>query len=129
MLLHRLLQHLSTTMPLQNVLIIQTSKRKRITSAEAISPDSPSQTPTDNKQLLHLSSRLSPEIWDNLSHIWLTPSAIHEFDRRTVQLVRPKRKKWPHLKGYSVKDPENFARRGGLSLCDLRGVSSSSVFL
>lgn len=116
--------------PLQEVSVFQTTKRKRRTSAEATStPGSPSQAPKGQKQLLHLSSKLSPEIWNNLSRIWLTRAAIQEFHRRKVQPVRPKPKNRSDLKGYSAKELKSFARRGGPSLRDLRGVGSSSLRL
>lgn len=131
MFLHSLLQHfLAMMVPLHEASVFQTTKRKRITSAVATStPGFPSRAPQDKKQLLHLSSRLSPEIWSNLSRIWLTRSAIQEFHRRKVQPARPKPKNWSDLKGYSAKELKSFAGRGVSSLCDLRGVGSSSLHL
>lgn len=96
MFLHSLLQHfLAMMVPLHEASVFQTTKRKRITSAVATStPGFPSRATQGKKQLLHLSSRLSPEIWSNLSRIWLTRSAIQEFHRRKVQPARPKPKNW-----------------------------------
>jgi hypothetical protein len=75
--------------------------------------------------------------WNTLSKVWLTPSALREFDRRTAQSfeqrctsdVERRSRKRPfvdisHLSAASLK---RFGRRGGPSLADLRGVSQAAI--
>ncbi|KAI0398937.1 hypothetical protein F4802DRAFT_611271 [Xylaria palmicola] len=54
-------------------------------------------------------SNFSPDFWDNLSKIWLTPRALRELDRRNR--IRP--------------DLARFARHGGPDLQHLRGYPAS----
>lgn len=115
-------------MPLQEARVHQTTKRKRVTSTEvAPTPDPPPQSPKGRKKLPYLFSRPTPKFWDHLSRVWLTPFALQEFDRRTVQLIIPKPKCPSDFKGDSTKELKYFARQGGPSLCDLRGVGSLNL--
>ena len=66
--------------------------------------------------------RPPPEFWDNLSHLWLTPRGLREFDRRTHQpnpLRRSNRRDNQIVNAASLKQ---FARRGGPDLSHIRGV-------
>ena len=79
--------------------------------------------------------------WDTLSKVWLTPRALREFDRRNALQSREQRctsnvELSPcnrlfidisHLSAASLKNLKRFARRGGPSLVDLRGVSQATV--
>ena len=117
-------------MPLREVSVGQNTKRKRVTSTEATpTSDPPPQPPKGQKTLSRLHNGPSPSFWDSLSRVWLTRCALREFDRRTVKLVVPTQKYPPDLKGYPVKELERFARHGGPSLRDLRGVRSPSLCL
>jgi hypothetical protein len=55
--------------------------------------------------------------WDNLSRIWLTPRALRELDRRTVDQALPK------VSGAECQSSARFARHGGPDISCLRGVS------
>ncbi|KAI8626605.1 hypothetical protein F5Y19DRAFT_221473 [Xylariaceae sp. FL1651] len=66
----------------------------------------------------HCSSNFSPEFWDNLSKVWLTPRALLELDRRNS--IRPATKPTTSEDIYS-KDLARFARHGGPDLQHLRG--------
>ena len=118
-------------MPLQEARVRQTTKRKRVTSTEvAPTPDPPPQSPKGRrKELRYLFSRPTPKFWDHLSRVWLTRSALQEFDRRTVQLIKPKPKYPSGFNEDSTKELKHFARQGGPSLCDLRGVGSLNLCL
>ena len=117
-------------MPLREGSVGQNIKRKRVTSTEAApTSDPPPQPPKCQKKLSRLHNEPSPAFWDSLSRVWLTRSALREFDRRTVEVVRPTPKYPPDLKGYPVKELERFARHGGPSLRDLRGVVSLNLCL
>ena len=79
--------------------------------------------------------------WDTLSKVWLTPRALREFDRRSAVQSREQRctsdlELLPckrsfidisHLSATSLRNLKRFARRGGPSLADLRGVSQAIV--
>ncbi|KAI1271437.1 hypothetical protein F5Y07DRAFT_404413 [Xylaria sp. FL0933] len=66
----------------------------------------------------HYSSNFSPEFWDNLSKVWLTPRALRELDRRNS--IRPATEPTTSEDIYS-KDLTRFARHGGPDLRHLRG--------
>lgn len=117
----------NTMMTSQEISTRQNTKRKRVTSIEAVpTSDPPPQPHRGEKKSPHLHNRPSSKFWDNLSHIWLTRSALREFDRRAAQLVISTPKYPSDLNGYPVRDLERFARRGGPSLGDLGGVGTSS---
>ncbi|KAM7210664.1 hypothetical protein V8F06_013947 [Rhypophila decipiens] len=63
------------------------------------------------------SSNFSPEFWDNLSKVWLTPRALRELDRRND--AQPTSK--PPAPAVYTKDLARFARHGGPDLRHLRG--------
>ncbi|CAJ2508667.1 Uu.00g136930.m01.CDS01 [Anthostomella pinea] len=65
----------------------------------------------------HRASNFSPEFWDNLSKVWLTPRALRELDRRND--IRP-RDRTPTEEVLS-SGIARFARRGGPDLRHLRG--------
>ena len=120
----------TTMMTLQEISMRQNAKRKRVTSIEAVPTlDPPPQPHKGEKKWPHLYKRPSSKFWDNLSRIWLSRCALQEFDRRTAQLVISTPKYPSDLKRYPVRDLERFARHGGPSLRDLRGVSTPSLCL
>ncbi|KAJ8106073.1 hypothetical protein ONZ43_g7185 [Nemania bipapillata] len=65
-------------------------------------------------------SNFSPDFWENLSKIWLTPRALRELDRRNH--IRPVTEPRIQEKIYS-EDLARFARHGGPDLQHLRGLS------
>jgi hypothetical protein len=74
--------------------------------------------PPSKKAKLARESNFSPEFWDNLSKVWLTPRALRELDRRNKAQPSP-RFAVPEL--YATK-LARFARHGGPDLRHLRGV-------
>ena len=71
-----------------------------------------------------------PSFWDKLSRQVLVPRALKEFDRRTIKYHPPVPPQLPSLgsrKNY--RDLKRFARLGGSSLADLRGVRFISHFV
>ncbi|KAK5656498.1 hypothetical protein OQA88_4475 [Cercophora sp. LCS_1] len=66
---------------------------------------------------LKKSSNFSPEFWDNLSKVLLTPRALRELDRRNN--AQPITK--PPSPAVYIKDLARFARCGGPDLRHLRG--------
>ncbi|KEY64855.1 hypothetical protein S7711_10778 [Stachybotrys chartarum IBT 7711] len=62
-------------------------------------------------------SNFTPEFWDNLSKVWLTPRALRELDRRND--AQPAAK--PPAPALYTTDLARFARRGGPDLRHLRG--------
>lgn len=96
--------------------------RQRQQPSEAEPRTDSSSPPTKIRQKFENQQRAS-NFWDDLSKQWLTRSALREFDRRTVRLTAlvP-----PDRTGKEVINPAQltrFARIGGPSLEDLRGVS------
>ena len=64
-----------------------------------------------------------PSFWDNLSRQVLVPRALKEFDRRTIKYHPPIPPQPSSLgSGRNYGDLKRFARLGGPSLADLRGV-------
>ncbi|CAJ2508694.1 Uu.00g137200.m01.CDS01 [Anthostomella pinea] len=72
----------------------------------------------------HRVSNFSPEFWDNLSKVWLTPRALRELDRRNS--IRPPMTTVTPEEVYS-KDLARFARHGGPDLRHLRGCPEPSL--
>ncbi|KAK4184037.1 hypothetical protein QBC35DRAFT_525769 [Podospora australis] len=68
------------------------------------------------------SSNFSPEFWDNLSKVWLTPRALRELDRRND--AQPTSK--PPAPAVYTKYLARFARHGGPDLRHLRGATTIS---
>jgi hypothetical protein len=101
-------------------------KRKRATSIEAApTPDPPPQPPAKRQKRSRRSpSRTPPQFWDNLSQVPLTRRALREFNRRTVWPVTPKPPERSIVKGDLLKRLKRFARHGGPSLRNIRGVGS-----
>lgn len=61
--------------------------------------------------------------WDSLSRVWLAHDALREFDRRNRLLAAKSPQKVPKLEPQiPARDIEQFARRGGPDLSDLRQV-------
>lgn len=85
-------------------------------------PDDLSQDPHPSKKIKsrgHYDSlNFSPEFWDNLSKVWLTPRALRELDRRNN--IRLPTKPTTPEEVYS-KDLARYARHGGPDLQHLRG--------
>ena len=106
-------------MPLGEELGPQRSKRKR-TIEDAPATDRSPQPPAKRRKRSH--NRTPPEFWDNLSKVPLCRRALREFNRRTVGLTAPKPPAPSVLKGDLVKQLKRFARHGGPSLRDIRGV-------
>ncbi|KID93590.1 hypothetical protein MAJ_10453, partial [Metarhizium majus ARSEF 297] len=73
--------------------------------------------PPSKKAKLTRESNFSPEFWDNLSKIWLTPRALRELDRRNKTQPSPR---FPVPKLYPTQ-LARFARHGGPDLRHLRG--------
>ena len=76
----------------------------------------------------HQKLRTLSSYWDNLSKLWLTDDALQEFNRRTIRPTIPIP---PHRTGKEDIDPaklKRFARHGGPSLSDIRGVSLIQSF-
>ncbi|KAL8854259.1 MAG: hypothetical protein Q9221_000973 [Calogaya cf. arnoldii] len=65
-----------------------------------------------------------PAFWDNLSQLWLIPSCLQEFDRRTVWPSTPT---IPDLTGteFDLTRLVQFAKEGGPNLEDLRAYPGS----
>ncbi|TWU79164.1 hypothetical protein ED733_008866 [Metarhizium rileyi] len=79
----------------------------------------PSQSnPPAKKAKLSRQSNFSPEFWDNLSRVWLTPRALRELDRRNKTTQPLRRVPVPELYPTQLA---RFARRGGPDLRHLRG--------
>ncbi|KAL2176560.1 uncharacterized protein P884DRAFT_260578 [Thermothelomyces heterothallicus CBS 202.75] len=87
--------------------------------------DDLSQVHCPNKKIksrdrLHGSSNFSPEFWDNLSKVWLTPRALRELDRRN-STQGPE----PAMPAVYTTDLARFARHGGPDLRRLWGYPES----
>ncbi|KAH9883633.1 hypothetical protein F4778DRAFT_766050 [Xylariomycetidae sp. FL2044] len=84
--------------------------------------DELTQDPRPSKKIkskgCHHSSNFSPEFWDSLSKVWLTPRALRELDRRNS--IRPSTKPITAEEVYS-NDLGRFAGHGGPDLRHLRG--------
>ena len=68
-------------------------------------------------------SNFSPQFWDDLSRVWLTPRALRELDRRNDAAAQPAANPPAALLAVRGKSLDQFARHGGPNLCHLRGVS------
>lgn len=100
------------------------NRKRQLSEAESKTDFSP-QPPRKRQRLEdHRRHRTPSSFWDNLSRQWLTRRALREFDRRTVWPAVPVP---PHRTGKESIDfakLKRFARHGGPSLGDVRGVSS-----
>ena len=101
--------------------------RKRQLSNEAeLTIDSALPATTKRRKLESQQRHRTPGyFWDNLSKLWLTPRALREFDRRTVQPATPVPPDQIGERNISLAQLKRFAKHGGPSLGDLRGVSSN----
>lgn len=72
-------------------------------------------------------NRTPCSFWDNLSRQWLTRRTLQEFDRRTAwstTLVPPRR---TGKESIDLAKLKRFARHGGPSLSDIRGVNFNKI--
>jgi hypothetical protein len=101
-------------------------KRKRaIDAAPATNPE-PLPPAKRQKASLQSRSKTTPEFWDNLSRVPLCRRALREFNRRTVRPTAPKPPERSVIKGDLIKQLKRFARHGGPTLRDIRGVSRAN---
>jgi len=104
------------------------NRKRQLSKAESETNLSPQ--PTAKRQKLEDQQRhqTPSSFWDNLSRLWLTRRALREFDRRTIWPAAPVP---PHRTGKENIDfakLKRFARHGGPSLGNIRGVSSIQSF-
>jgi len=99
-------------------------KRKRIVSAVDVQETDlpPRQAAKRRKRSLHSLHETSPAFWDNLSRVPLTRRALSEFNRRTGPYIAPSSSQREPLNGDLSKQLKRFARHGGPSLRNIRGV-------
>ena len=64
------------------------------------------------------------KLWDNLSQQWLTRRTLQEFNRRTVWPALPIPLLRTNKANINLAELKRFARHGGPSLGDIRGVST-----
>jgi len=105
---------------------------KRQLSVEEDPTTDSAQPPTTKRRKLELENqerhRTPSWFWDNLSRLWLTPRALREFDRRTVQPTAPVPPDRTGEEDIDLAQLKRFARHGGPSLGHLRGVSLIQPF-
>jgi len=99
-------------------------KRKRNVSIGDIQETDPSprRTAKRRKRSLHSLHQTSPAFWDNLSRVPLTRRALSEYNRRVDTSIAPRPPKQETLHGDLAKQLKRFARHGGPSLRNIRGV-------
>ena len=68
--------------------------------------------------------RTPSSFWDNRSRQWLTRRTLQEFDRRTVWPAPPVPPYRTGKEDINLTKLKRFARHGGPSLGDIRGVSA-----
>jgi hypothetical protein len=71
----------------------------------------------------------TPEFWDKLSRVPLCRRALREFNRQAIRPIAPQQRAKRDVKDSQVKQLQRFARRGGLDLRSIRGVSSVFAML
>ncbi len=104
------------------------NRKRQLSEAESETNLSPQPTAKRQKLEDHHRHQTPSSFWDNLSRQWLTHRALREFDRRTIWPAAPVP---PHRTGKENIDftkLKRFARQGGPSLGDIRGVSSIQSF-
>ena len=124
---------------------VSSHKRKRSSEETGGADDGPSHSgkrPRVDKSASQARRAAPDRFWNTLSKVWLIPRALQEFDRRSAA-DRPEQRCVPyldcspgrgscidisHLSAASLKDLNRFARRGGPTLLDLRGVSQATVW-
>ena len=94
-----------------------------------------------NQRIRETRQTVRNQFWDTLNEVWLTPRALHEFDKRNgleqthttdlKDLWSDKRSSLDTLQltSASVKNLERFVRRGGPSLTNLRNVSRTMIYV
>ncbi len=99
--------------------------RKRQLSEAELETDFPPQ-PTSKRQKFedHQRHQTPSCFWDNLSRQWLTRRTLREFDRRTVWPAAPIPPQRTGKENINLAKLKRFARHGGPSLGDIRGVSA-----
>ena len=98
-------------------------RQRRLSEAEA-KTDFPPQANLKRQRLQrHPRHRTPSSFWDNLSRQWLTRRALREFDRRTICLAAPIPPQRTGEENINLAKLKRFARLGGPSLDDIRGVS------
>lgn len=100
------------------------NRKRQLSEAESDTGLWPQLTAKRQKLEEHRRHRTPSSFWDNLSRQWLTRRTLREFDRRTVWPGAPGP---PHRTGkenINIRKLKRFAREGGPSLSDIRGVSS-----
>ncbi len=99
-------------------------RKRQLSVAESETNLSPQPTAKRQKLKDHQRHQTPSSFWDNLSRQWLTRRTLREFDRRTVWPAAPV---LPHRTGkenINLAKLKRFARHGGPSLGDIRGVSA-----
>lgn len=100
------------------------NRKRKLSEAEPETDFTPQPTAKRQKLEDHRRHRTPSSFWDNLSRQWLTRRTLREFDRRTVWSTVPTP---PHRTGkenVNLAKLKRFARHGGPSLGDIRGVSA-----
>jgi len=100
--------------------------RKRKLTVDAAATTDPDHQPLVKRRRPSRQSRSGtpPEFWDNLSRIPLCRRALREFNRRRARSPVPQPPVQSDIDGELVKQLKRFARRGGPSLRDIRGVGA-----
>ncbi|KAK3317217.1 hypothetical protein B0T19DRAFT_287600 [Cercophora scortea] len=105
-------------------------KRKRpLAESGRLSLEIEEQPPPPKKKIKSARKRssppnFSPEFWDNLSRVWLTPRALRELDRRNKARLSETKQPLP-TPSVSTNNPDldlvEFAKHGGPDLRHLQG--------
>lgn len=99
------------------------NRKRQLSVAEPVADTPPQPTAKRQKLEERRRHRTPNSFWDNLSRQWLTRRTLREFDRRTAWPAAPVP---PHRTGkenIDIGKLKRFARQGGPSLDDIRGVS------
>ena len=104
---------------------VQCMDRKRgLSDTEPQTDSSPRLNSSKRRQLENHRRHQTPGcFWDNLSRQWLTRRTLREFDRRTVWPAIPIPQQRTVRNHIDLEKLKNFARCGGPSLDNIRGVS------
>ena len=99
------------------------NRKRQLSEADSKTDLSPQPTAKRQKLEEHQRHRTPSSFWDNLSRQWLTRRALREFNRRTVWPAAPVP---PYRTGKEIDlvKLKRFARHGGPSLGNIRGVSA-----